>query len=278
MGLRGRRCDLAEMQLRTNKFKEAQATAEPFVKDAVLIKSRYRGMGLYHHGYAAFAQKDYLTAGRSLSQLAPFQDPVTAPHVRYLLVRVHHLSDERPEAVANYEAVLTGFDQQKKAAAQALQNPAAFKDNADEKLRLEALTKNPPPDYVARASFYWGVLLCEDGRSTPMRSHVSPRSRDVPRFLAHSRSAVSLWDVPGPPQTVRGSDEDAAATGAESRPRGPGTLVAGRRLRSAWLTRTMPRPMIRHSRLQSTRCGAVPNAPSRSPPPILKRRPGAATS
>jgi tetratricopeptide (TPR) repeat protein len=172
------RCDLAEMQLRTNKFKEAQVSVEPFLKDPVQIKSRYRSLGLYHHGYAAFVQKDYITAGRSLSQLAPFQDPVWGSHVRYLLARTHHLANERPEAAAHYEAVLATYDQQKKAAGQALQNPSAFKDNPDEKLRLEALTKNPPPDYVARASFYWGVLLCEENRFADA----------LPRFASFSQT------------------------------------------------------------------------------------------
>src|SRR5262249_46390427 len=57
------RCDHAEMQLRTQKLKEAQATAAPFVKDDVLRKSRYRPLGLYYHGTASFLLKDYQTAG-----------------------------------------------------------------------------------------------------------------------------------------------------------------------------------------------------------------------
>src|SRR5713226_1352813 len=74
------RCDQAEMLLRTSKPKEAQALTAPFVgagnasDDSRLIKSRYRNLGLYYHGYASFLLKDYLAAGRSLNMLAPFSD------------------------------------------------------------------------------------------------------------------------------------------------------------------------------------------------------------
>ena len=47
--------------------------------------------------------------------------------------RTHHVSEERPEALALYDAVLAGYEQQKKDAQTALQNPQLFKDNPDEK-------------------------------------------------------------------------------------------------------------------------------------------------
>lgn len=158
------RCDQAEMLLRIGKPKEAQAAVEPLLGDPNSSKSRYLSLALYHHGHAAFLQKDYAAAMRSLSRLAPFNDPVLGSHVRYLLARTHHLAEERPEALSHYEAVLSGFEEQKKAASQALQNPAAFKDNADEKLRLEALVREPPPEHVVRSIFFLGVLLSEQGR------------------------------------------------------------------------------------------------------------------
>ncbi|MCS6977294.1 MAG: tetratricopeptide repeat protein [Gemmatales bacterium] len=158
------RCDQAEMLLRVGKPKEAQAAVEPFLGDPIFSKSRYLSLALYHHGHAAFLQKDYATAMRSLSCLAPFNEPVIGLHVRYLLARTHHLAGENPEAVSHYEAVLNGHEEQKKAAAQALQNPATFKDNPDEKLRLEALVRDPPPEHVIRSVFYLGVLLSESGR------------------------------------------------------------------------------------------------------------------
>jgi TolA-binding protein len=158
------RCDLSEMQLRTQKVKEAQATAEPFVKDAVLKKSKYRGLGLYYHGSAAFLQKDYQTAGRSLGQLAPYDDPVHGTHARYLMARVHHAQDERAEASVDYEAVAADYAKQKAAAIEALKQPDKFKNDPDEKARLEALVKDPPPDHVARALFYLGTLQYEDGK------------------------------------------------------------------------------------------------------------------
>jgi TolA-binding protein len=156
-------CDLAEMQLRTGKTKEAQATAEPFLKDP-LARSRYHGLGLYYHGFACFLLRDYQKAGRSLNQPAPLADPVVGTHARYLLARTYHLGDERNKATLHYEGVLNDYAKNKQAATQALQQPAQFQNNPDEKARLEALVKNPPPNYVGRATFNLAVLLYEDGR------------------------------------------------------------------------------------------------------------------
>jgi TolA-binding protein len=157
------RCDEAEMQLRLQKFKEAQAAAAPFLKEP-LSRSRYHGLGLYYHGFACFLLGDRLAAGRSLGLLAPFDDPVFGTHARYLLARVHHLEGERTEAAGHYEGVVADYAKQKEEAAKALQQPDKFKNDPDEKARLEALVKDPPPDHVARSSFYLGVLLYEDGR------------------------------------------------------------------------------------------------------------------
>jgi cellulose synthase operon protein C len=158
------RCDLAEMQLRTQKVKEAQATADLFVKDAVLAKSKYRGLGLYYHGSACFLQKEYVEAGRSLNLLTPFNDPIFGIHARYLLARVHHVQEERAEAAAAYDAVSADYAKQKAAAAEALKQPDKLKNDPDEKARLEALVKDPPPDHVARSVFYLGTLEYEDGK------------------------------------------------------------------------------------------------------------------
>ena len=155
------RCDQAEMVLRTDKFKEAADLAEGLLADTALGKSRYRTLALYHLGYAKFALRDYLTAGRALSQLAPFQQEYGI-HARYLLGRTHHLADERAEALAQYKAVLAAYDEQKKAAQAALGNPAALAP--DQREFLEALAKNPPPEHVLRSTFYLALLQAEDGR------------------------------------------------------------------------------------------------------------------
>lgn len=157
------RCDQAEMLLRLNKPREAQAVVTGFVSDPALLKSRYRKLGLYHHGFTCFLLKDYVAAGRSLNQLAPFDDPAFGTHARYVLARVHHLSDERAEAAGQYEAVLAGYAREKQAAAELLKRPEKFKDDPHEKARLEALLREPSPDAVARATFYLGVLQYENG-------------------------------------------------------------------------------------------------------------------
>jgi TolA-binding protein len=157
------RCDVAEMQVRLLKFKEARDTAAAFLKGP-LAKSRYHGLGLYYHGFASFLMGDEMAAGRSLGLLAPFQDPVFGTHARYLLARVHHQTGERHEAAVHYEGVLADYAKQKEEANKALQQPDKFKNDPEEKARLEALAHGPVPDHVARAGFYLGVLLYEDGR------------------------------------------------------------------------------------------------------------------
>ncbi|HET6246349.1 MAG TPA: tetratricopeptide repeat protein [Tepidisphaeraceae bacterium] len=154
------RCDAAEMLLRQGKYKEALDASAPFQADPILIRSKYRQLGLYHLGYAQFVLREYLAAGRSLSQLAPFAQDFGL-HARYLLARVHHLSDERPEAAALYKALQDDFEVRRKAADKEMQNPAT---DAEHRAELEKIVHGPVPDYVSRSQFYGAVLLYEDGK------------------------------------------------------------------------------------------------------------------
>jgi TolA-binding protein len=158
------RCDQAEMLLRLQNPSAAQTLTSGFLKDPLLSKSGEHGRGRYLHGFASFLLKDYATAERVLSMLAPFDAPDFGTHARYLLGRTHHLADERAEATSHYEAVLADYALQKKAAVNALKRPDLLAKEPVEKARLEALVKQPPPDHVFRASFHWGVLLQESGR------------------------------------------------------------------------------------------------------------------
>ena len=158
------KCDEAEMLLEQGKYVEARAIVDALAQNPLLANTRFRETVLYYQGYAAFALKEYLVAGRALGELAPFENPAIGLHARYLLARTHHLADQRPEAVAQYAAVLAAYEEQKKSAPQLLQNALQLKDNLPERLRLESLVRDPVPDYVARASFYWGVLLDEEGK------------------------------------------------------------------------------------------------------------------
>ena len=101
------RCDWCDMLLRTGKTKQAAELARAFLADAATAKSRFNGRMRYYLGYARFAMKDYLAAGRALSGLAPFAQEF-GPHARYLLARTHPMSAERPEAAALYKALLAG--------------------------------------------------------------------------------------------------------------------------------------------------------------------------
>jgi len=155
------RCDRAEMLLRLGKYKEAADLAFGVLVDPAWTKSRSRPLAAYHLGHASFLLKEYVEAGRSLSGLAPFTQEFGV-HARYLLARTHHLSGELPEAGAQYKAVLSGYEDQKKAAQETLKNPAALK--VDQKAALEALVNQPPPEHVVRASFYSAVLAFDEGR------------------------------------------------------------------------------------------------------------------
>lgn len=158
------RCDQAEMELRVLKVKEARATTAGFMKDPVLVKSRYRDLGRYYHGFACFLLKDYPATEKTLSLLAPFADPLHGTHARYLLARTHHAADERAEAQTHYDGVLADFAKHQKDAVVLLQNPAKWQNDPAEKARLEELLKGPTPDHVQRARFYLGVLLYEGGK------------------------------------------------------------------------------------------------------------------
>lgn len=155
------RCDQAEMLIRTGRFKEAVTAAKSVLDNPALAKSRYREQAAYYHGYGCFGLRDYAGAVQSLSTLAPFEQGEFGVHARYLLGRTHHLAGERPEAAADYAALVAQWEQQRKDAAAKLADP---KLTAEEKQRLTGLATGPAPDYVARAFFYWGVVLAEFGR------------------------------------------------------------------------------------------------------------------
>jgi tetratricopeptide (TPR) repeat protein len=174
------RCDQAEMQLRVRKPKDAQATADLFVKHRDLVKSRYRNLGLYYHGFASFLLKDYTTAAQSLNRAVLYDDPVFGTHCRYLAARIHHLGEEAAAAVTHYEAVLTAHARQKKAAAAALLRPDRFRNEPEEKARLEQLARDPPPEHVARTTFYLGVLLYEGGKVADAQARLAAFAQQNP--------------------------------------------------------------------------------------------------
>jgi len=191
------RCDRAEMLLRLHKAKEAQALAAPFLQDAQLRKSRYRGLGLYYHGFACFLLKDNLAAGRSLSLLTPFTDPIFGTHARYLLARVHHSAGERQEALGHYEGVLADHNKQKQAAAEELKQPDRFKNDPQEKARLEQVARGPLPDHVARATFFLGVMQYEDGKFAEAATQLNTFQQQFPNspLAAETRLRLGFCQV-----------------------------------------------------------------------------------
>ncbi len=185
------RCDLAELQLRVGKVKDAQAGAAPFVDDPLWSKSRYRNLGRYYHGYASVLLKDHVAAQKTLSMLAPFNDPVFGTHARYLLARTHHLAEERAEAMMLYEGTLAGHAASKAEAIKYLKTPQRLVD-PEMRARMEALAKNAPPDYVARATFYLGVLLYEGGKFADAKARFAEFVKLYPQSPLQIEAALRI--------------------------------------------------------------------------------------
>jgi TolA-binding protein len=158
------RADLAEIELRQGKFKEAKATSEPFLKDKLWESNPYRKLGVFHHGVATFQLKEYIAAGRALELLAPYDDPYMGLHARFLMGRVLHETNNKNGAAEYYQATLAAFEKAKKDAIELLKQPDRFRNAPSEKIRLETLTRTPPPEYVAGSYFYSAVLSYEAGK------------------------------------------------------------------------------------------------------------------
>ena len=171
------RCDQCEMLLNMARHKEAFDLATAALADPAAAKSRYRPLMLYHLGYAAFGLKDYQAAGKAMSQLAPFNQEFGV-HARYLLARSLQLGGDRAEAAVQYKAVTTTYEEQKKAAQEALKTPAALKP--DQKAALERLVNTAAPDYVGRSTFYLAVMQAEDGNAADALAKLTTLAQQYP--------------------------------------------------------------------------------------------------
>lgn len=186
------RCDLAEVQLRAGKLKDSLANSASFVADPVWSKSRYANLGRYYHGYASVLLKDYVAAQKTLSLLAPFSDPDFGVHARYLLARTHHVENERAEALANYEGTIADFAKARANAVELLKQPQKFNNDPEVRARLESLLKNPPPDHVARATFYLGVLQYEGGKFSEAKSRFQEFIKQFPQSALRTEADLRV--------------------------------------------------------------------------------------
>lgn len=186
------RCDLAEVQLRAGKLKEAQATALPFVGDPVWTKSQYRDLGRYYHGYSSVLLKDHVAGQKTLSLLAPFSDPAFGNHARYLLARTHHVGDDRAEAAAHYEGAIADYAKARADAIELLKQPQKFKNDPVIRARLETLVKTPTPDHVGRASLYLGVLLYEGGKFSEAKTRLTEFVKLVPPGTLRTEAEIRI--------------------------------------------------------------------------------------
>src|SRR5262249_57645235 len=73
-------------------------------------------------------------------------------------------ADARPDASHHHAATPPDHAKKKAEPPKLLQQPQQFKNDPVVRARLEGLVRNPPPDHVARSTFYLGVLQYEAGR------------------------------------------------------------------------------------------------------------------
>jgi len=201
-------CDQAEMLLRLTKAKEARDATLGFVQDPSLSKSRYLRLGLYYHGYGSFLLKDIPAAARTLNRKDLFDDPAFGTHARYLVARIHHLDGEASEAATQYDAVVADYNKQKAQAIEALKRPDQFRDNPEERARLEALVKSPP-DHVLSALFDSATLLYDGGKYGEALARLGdlvkqfPNAPRLPEALLHTGFCqVQLKQYPEAIQTL----------------------------------------------------------------------------
>jgi tetratricopeptide (TPR) repeat protein len=177
------RCAQAEVEIRLNRVKQAQAVTDVFLRDPVLMRSRHRQRGRYYHGVARFALKEYDKATADLAPLKDVHDPGFGPHARYLLVRIDHATGRnRGRLAAGYVRVCEEFAGHRRAAAEALRQANKLTHQPDDKARLEALANGPVPDYVARAAIYAAASV-EDTRPEQALRHLDTLVNAYPPSL-----------------------------------------------------------------------------------------------
>ena len=155
------RSDQADILLRLKQYKQAIVLSRATLNDKSAV-GKFGDRALYSLGYAHFAMKDYLAAGRALGKLAPFKQDF-GPHARYLLARTHHLSGDMPEAAGAYKAVLDDYAA-RKAAATAAARQAYRSLTPDQRAAAAALVAGPPKAFIVRTMFYSALLQAEGGR------------------------------------------------------------------------------------------------------------------
>lgn len=184
------RVDLAEMELRLGRTKEALATSEPFVKDALHKRADVAPMGLYFHGYAAFLLNDPALAVRSLNQTAVITHRVIGSHAQFLLGRVFQQVDDLPAAAARFEAVQQLYAKHKQDATEALKQHDRLP--ADERARLEQLVRGPAPDHVIQANYFLACLQYQTGRYNEALPRFVEFAKDNPN---HPRAAEAILQI-----------------------------------------------------------------------------------
>jgi TolA-binding protein len=186
-------CDRLEMLCRLAKYKEAAEESKKFLAERGWARSQHHSRGVYYHGFAAFMLKDYAAAEKSLSMLAPYTDVRFGNHARYLLARVYHLADERTEAALHYEGVINDYNREKKEAQALLQKNEVINRDPWDKLRCEALVRNPnPPDHVVRAIYYSAVLLMEVGRFAEAKDRFGQFAKAPPGYPLTNEAQLRL--------------------------------------------------------------------------------------
>jgi cellulose synthase operon protein C len=152
-----------EIEIRLNRPKEARTVLDPIIANKTLMNTTLRKQLLYLHGYASFLLQDYLVAGRSLSQLVPFNDDSFGLQSQYLMGRIYQLTGDLAAAATNYQQVSQQYEQMKTKWTEALKRPEYLREQPWERSRIDQQIRFTP-EPVLQATFFSAVLGYDAGK------------------------------------------------------------------------------------------------------------------
>jgi TolA-binding protein len=185
------RVEGAQTLVLCGKSSEALERVKAFASDPAWAKSPSRAQGLLMLGQAQFEAKDYPGAFATLAVLAPFDQPWVGIHARYLLGRILEETDQKPEAVVHYEAVIKAFADERLKVQRSLSDANAWKGRVLERMAAEQMVKGAP-EFVIGANFRAGMIQFGYGQF----AEAMPKFRQVVQLApAQEMTSVAMLHV-----------------------------------------------------------------------------------
>jgi len=186
------RAEGAETLCKAGNYKEAAERAKPFVTDPALAKATQRNVGLLALGRALVELKDYPAAFAALAQLAPFEPSSIGVQARVLLARIKSETGERPEAAAEYGAIVAEYTTKlRKATEESLRNREAWRGKALEQRRAEEMVRGIP-EYVLFAAYEGGRIAFDFGQFGEAQPRLLVAAQHSPEGEAKQKAQLML--------------------------------------------------------------------------------------